>query len=281
MPNTHRTDQPAGPGLSKEAEDRLRDLKDAAERKAAGVIRKTAQLQFYLLKFAFRIAIFLSVFILYLTHRAALIHFMQEPFFGKISPFHFLWALFMALMIIHLIPSNRLTMAIRKAQSRTYQPAEYEELALLRHVQQMNIGAWKVLLVWLSFNAIFAALYLADVIQAGDLLMLTVFYYLCDYICILIYCPFQTLLMKNKCCVNCRIYDWGHFMMFTPMLFIKNFFSWSLFFTSLVVMIHWEIVYARHPERFWEGSNATLRCASCKDETCQLKRRLAAAAHRQ
>ena len=80
--------------------------------------------------------------------------------------------------------------------------------------------------------------------------------------------------MKNKCCINCRIHDWGHFMMFTPMLFIKNFYSWSLFFTSLVVLIHWEIVYAQHPERFWEGSNKTLQCANCKEKTCQIKKKI-------
>ena len=61
-------------------------------------------------------------------------------------------------------------------------------------------------------------------------------------------------------------------MMFTPMLFIKNFFSWSLFFTSLVVLIKWEIVYAMHPERFWEGSNKILQCANCKDRTCRIKK---------
>jgi hypothetical protein len=60
-------------------------------------------------------------------------------------------------------------------------------------------------------------------------------------------------------------------MMFTPMLFIKNFYSWSLFFTSVVVLIHWEIIYAQHPERFWEGSNLNLRCANCREKTCQIK----------
>lgn len=81
--------------------------------------------------------------------------------------------------------------------------------------------------------------------------------------------------MKNRCCVNCRIYDWGHFMMFTPMLFIRNFFSWSLFFTSVVVLIHWELLYAKHPERFWHGSNRSLQCANCKDKTCQYKKQIA------
>ena len=61
-------------------------------------------------------------------------------------------------------------------------------------------------------------------------------------------------------------------MMFTPMLFIQNFFCWSLFFTAAVVLIRWEIVYINHPERFWEGSNKILKCENCKDKTCQYKR---------
>lgn len=65
-------------------------------------------------------------------------------------------------------------------------------------------------------------------------------------------------------------------MMFTPMLFIQNFFSWSLFFTSVVVLIHWELVYAKHPERFWHGSNQNLQCAHCKDKTCWYKKQVAA-----
>ena len=130
------------------------------------------------------------------------------------------------------------------------------------------------MLVWLIGNFIVGILHLVGFLDASDLLMLTVFYFLCDYICILFYCPFQSGIMKNKCCVNCRIFDWGHFMMFTPMLFIKSFFSWSLFVTSFIVLIHWEIIYAKHPERFWSGSNQVLQCRNCKDKTCQIKNRV-------
>ena len=130
------------------------------------------------------------------------------------------------------------------------------------------------MLVWLSFNSMFGILYLLKIIDNMDLLMLSVFYFLCDYICILFFCPFQTFIMKNKCCVNCRIYDWGHFMMFTPMLFICNFYSWSLFFVSCVVLIHWEMIYAKHPERFYSGSNKRLQCINCGDKTCQIKKAL-------
>ncbi len=37
---------------------------------------------------------------------------------------------------------------------------------------------------------------------------------------------------------------------------------------------YWEIIYAKHPERFWSGSNKILQCAECQDKTCQLKRNL-------
>lgn len=200
---------------------------------------------------------------------------MMQPVWMGISPIHVLWLVFMVMMLSHIFPTEKLSMAIRKADKKIYtEQEEYSELELFRYIKDQNIKAWKVMLVWLFFNAIFGVLYLLDVMDNADLLMLTVFYFLCDYICILIFCPFQSGIMKNRCCVNCRIYEWGHFMMFTPMLFIRNFFSWSLFFTSCVVLIKWEITYAKHPERFWSGSNKNLQCANCKDKICKIKKSL-------
>ena len=254
----------------------VNDIKETTQKQITKGIQKTRELKFYLLKFVFRVAIFLGVLFLYLKDRNLMESFMTQPFWRGFTLIHLIWFVFMGLMIMHLIPNNRLSMAWKKAKETEYRPVDsYDELGLFRFVQRQNIGAWKVMLVWLCFNAVWGALYLFGILTAGDLLMLTVFYFLCDYICILFFCPFQTVLMKNKCCINCRIYDWGHFMMFTPMLFIKNFYSWSLFFTSLVVLIHWEISYAKHPERFWEGSNKTLQCIHCKERTCQIKKKLA------
>lgn len=244
-----------------------------------GKLIKTKMLTRYMIKLGIRVFIFSVVFLGYLTQKEVLYDFMTHEFtFGMleygIRPLHILWLVFMGMMFFHLFPHEKLTMALRKEEQSQYAPVKgYSELELLRFVQDQNVKAWKVMLVWLCFNAVWGVLYLFKVIDSADLLMLTVFYFLCDYICILFFCPFQTVIMKNKCCVNCRIYDWGHFMMFTPMLFIKNFFSWSLFFTSLIVLIRWELIYAKHPERFWSGSNRTLQCAHCKDKTCQLKRK--------
>ena len=251
------------------------EIKETTGKHITQGIRKTRELKFYLFKFACRIAIFLCVLFFYIKDRDLMESLMTKPFWHEFTLIHLIWLVFMGIMLLHLIPNNRLSMAWKKAKETEYRPVEnYSELELLRFIQKQNLGAWKVMLVWLCFNAIWGALYLFGILTSSDLLMLTVFYFLCDYICILLFCPFQKVFMKNKCCINCRIYDWGHFMMFTPMLFIKNFYSWSLFFTSLVVLIHWEITYAKHPERFWEGSNKTLQCRNCKERTCQIKRKL-------
>lgn len=235
----------------------------------------------YMLKFAMRLMIFLIIFVLYINDRDGLIDFLMYDFGVEVLGFNIsalrvLWCVFMIMMIMHLFPNKKRSMALRKYKEENYVEEQYSRMELLDYVQEQNVRAWMVMLVWLVFNAIWGFLYLFKVLKDADLLMITVFYFLCDYICILLFCPFQTYIMKNKCCVNCRIYEWGHFMMFTPMLFIKNFYSWSLFFTSLIVLIHWEISYAKHPHRFWSGSNKTLQCLTCKDKTCQVKNQLKA-----
>jgi len=232
----------------------------------------TKTLRNYIIKFVIRLCTFIFVAVLYLSNKPLMYELMTRPVWMGVTPIHVLWLGFMLMMLGHIFPVKNFSMALLKMKKQTYQEQEdYSEIELLKYVQDQNAKAWKVMLIWLSFNAIFGMLYLFDVIDSADLLMLTVFYFLCDYICILFFCPFQTGIMKNKCCVNCRIFDWGHFMMFTPMLFIKNFFSWSLFFTSIVVLIKWEITYAKHPERFYSGANKRLQCANCKDRICQLK----------
>lgn len=239
-------------------------------------IERTRMLNRYLIKFLIRIAIFVGILIFYIWNKSLMCELVMYRVYYGISPIHVLWFIFMCTMIRHLFPTDILSMALRKEQEKQFQPEEhYSEIELLRFVQDQNVKAWVVMLVWLSLNAVFGVAYLFHVIDEADLLMLTVFFFLCDYICILIFCPFQTFIMKNRCCVNCRIYEWGHFMMFTPMLFIRNVFSWSLFFTSLVVLIKWEIIFSKHPERFWSGANKTIQCANCKDKTCQIKNKIA------
>lgn len=80
--------------------------------------------------------------------------------------------------------------------------------------------------------------------------------------------------MKNKCCVTCRIYNWDYAMMFTPLLFIPSLFNWSLLALAIALLIKWEWIYHRHPERFYEESNDALRCANCREHLCHHKKQL-------
>lgn len=230
----------------------------------------------YMARLAGRVIIFVLVCLVYLFRKDWLTDILTQKFFLQFSPLHILWAILMAGMVIHLLPKFRITMGGRKSRSYTYTEPEggYDRLQLLEYVQKMNQRAWFVLLLWLMFNAIFGILYCLHILGPAEILMLSLLYFTCDIICMMLFCPFQKYIMGNRCCVNCRIFDWGHMMMYTPMIFIPSFFSWSLLFMALIIAVRWEIVYARHPERFWRGSNATIKCENCTDRMCRIKKPL-------
>ncbi|MBQ8537093.1 MAG: hypothetical protein IJ461_06810, partial [Clostridia bacterium] len=66
--------------------------------------------------------------------------------------------------------------------------------------------------------------------------------------------------MKNRCCTTCRIFNWDHLMMFSPLVFIHSFYAQSLFLLALAVFFVWEGCILLYPERFWEQTNEALRC---------------------
>lgn len=149
--------------------------------------------------------------------------------------------------------------------------ANYSRQSLKEAVRQQNRGAVKVAAVWLAGNLVFGILYWRRTIGVAELVLLCAFYYLSDLICVLFFCPFQTFLMGSRCCVNCRIFAWGSWMMATPMAFIPHWFSWSLVGLGLVVLVVWEVRFRRYPERFWFGSNKLLQCAHCQEQLCRYK----------
>ena len=189
---------------------------------------KTIMMKRYLFKLWIRIFIFLFMIGLYVYDKQLIETFIYQPLYLGITPLHILWVVFMIMMVTHLFPKEPFTMALLKSEKEKYVPVEnYSKLELLEFIQNQNIKAWKVMLVWLIGNGIVGIIYSFDWIGKAELILLSMFYFLCDYICILFYCPFQSHIMKNKCCVNCRIYDWGHFMMFTPLVVSKSLHSLS------------------------------------------------------
>ena len=83
-------------------------------------------------------------------------------------------------------------------------------------IRSDNNATVLIALIWIIFNGIIGALRMIDLLDDGILILLCSAYSVCDLVCILFFCPFQTWFMKNKCCGTCRIYNWDYAMMFTP-----------------------------------------------------------------
>ena len=139
---------------------------------------------------------------------------------------------------------------------------------------QSNMLTLAIGVGWLALNAVFGVLYYTHVIDAGILILISLAFSVCDMICILFFCPFQTWFMKNKCCTTCRIYNWDYAMMFTPLVFTDSLFYRSILVCAVVLLIRWEITYKLHPERFSEATNKCLSCAECSERLCHHKKQL-------
>ena len=131
-----------------------------------------------------------------------------------------------------------------------------------------------VSLIWIAFNALFGALHMSGILDDGIMILLCLAYSVCDMICILFFCPFQSWFLKNKCCCTCRIYNWDYAMMFTPLFFVRKSYTWSLLALSVALLARWEITFYRYPERFSEATNGYLGCRNCSEKLCTHKNQL-------
>ena len=223
----------------------------------------------YLLDFTWRTAVFLMILGIYIYDHSLLRFTEQNKLFWPLS---LLWITVLISMLAQLNPKSGLTTGCMKQYVSSFVPAEnYNRESLKKAVRQQNIGALKVLAVWLAGNGIVGLLYLKGILTPAELVLLCAFYYLSDLICVLFFCPFQTFLMKNRCCVNCRIFAWGSWMMATPLIFVPHIYARSLVAASILVLIVWEYRFYKFPERFWFGSNCLLQCGHCKEQLCRYK----------
>ena len=223
----------------------------------------------YFIDFFGRILVVLLSFALYFFWPECFSVMEGMNFFRQLSPLHLLWCLWMGHMIIQLLPARRMmALGSQKFHPKLFVKGDYPNADAFRaFFRRSNQGALKVFVVWLALTAALGVLYLTRVIDAKIMLLLSVFFYLCDLICVLIWCPFR-LMMRNRCCTTCRIFNWDHLMMFSIMVFIPGFFSLTLFFMSLVVFLVWEISFYLRPDFFWDRTNKALRCSACTDKLC-------------
>ena len=179
------------------------------------------------------------------------------------------WAVFVIEMILRFFPSKYESPGCQKQFACNYKKSGSTEISI-----PDNNATVLIVLIWIILNGIFGALYMWGLLDDGIMILLCSAYSICDIICILFFCPFQTWFMKNKCCSSCRIYNWDYAMMFTPLFFVRKSYTWSLLVLSVALLIRWEVTFFLHPERFSEQTNDYLQCRNCTEKLCVHKRQL-------
>lgn len=191
-------------------------------------------------------------------------------FFNGFHILHLLWLVWVFDMILQIIPiKNKLALGSQKLFANRFQPIreKINYKALTNYIKKTTASAYKVFIIWVLLNAVIGVLYYSNIINKILLFMFSVFFYVCDLICVLIWCPFR-LIMKNKCCTTCRIFNWDHLMMFSPLIFCGGFFAISLIVMAFLSWFIWEICILLYPERFSKMTNIALRCTNCTDKLC-------------
>ena len=191
-------------------------------------------------------------------------------FFSHPSLLHLLWLIWMADMILQIIPiKNKVPLGSQKLFANRFKPIreKINHEALRSYILTTTKAAYRVFLLWCALIAVIGFLYRIGIIGKMGLFMFSVCFYVCDLICVLIWCPFR-LLMRTRCCTTCRIFNWDHLMMFSPLVFMGGFYAVSLVIVALLAWLVWEICILIYPERFWDKSNAALKCSECTDKLC-------------
>lgn len=180
-----------------------------------------------------------------------------------------IWVVFVVEMILRFFPSKLESPGCQKQFAGNYIKTGRTDIVI-----PDNHATVLVALTWIIFNGLIGFLKMADFLDDGFMILLSCAYSVCDMICILFFCPFQTWFLKNKCCSTCRIYNWDYAMMFTPLFFVKSAFSWSLLILAAALLLRWEIAIYRYPERFSENTNEYLHCENCTEKLCTHKKQL-------
>lgn len=220
-------------------------------------------------KLFYRSVLFILALVMYVVSR---IQNSGELFQGYEREYWLLgiiWLVYAFEMVSRFFPARLESMGSEKQFRRNFRPTGKTEPMFQSWKQTFAIAA-----AWLILNSFIGILYYTGVIDEGILVLISLAYGVCDMICILFFCPFQTWFMKNRCCTVCRIYNWDFAMMFTPFIFIPNGYTWSLLAMSLLLLARWEITVHRYPERFSDRTNANLTCANCKEKLCHHKKQL-------
>jgi hypothetical protein len=186
---------------------------------------------------------------------------------GPFRVYHLLWLITMLYLVYVLLPCTKKGVNMGKIYARFYREdpkrTGKDKEKLRAFTKNSDLGALKSFGLWFGILLPFLILYLLGIINAWWIFGIVALAYFLDEVCIAVWCPFRNWLVKNKCCNSCRIHNWGPIMVFFALIVIPSFWTYSLIFASLLILIQWEYLHFRHPERFYEYYNLNLRCDNC------------------
>ena len=232
-------------------------------------VKLTAVSMLHYVRLVYRSALLLAFLIMYLHYRLNGGEDVETILEERPLIISIIWTVFTLEMILRFFPSKLESPGSQKQFARNYIRTGETEIRV-----QDNNAVMLVAIIWIAFNGVFGALHMAGILDDGIMILLCCIYSVCDMICILFFCPFQAWFLKNKCCSTCRIYNWDYAMMFTPLFFVRESYTWSLLALSVALMLRWEITFYRYPERFAESTNGYLHCSNCTEKLCSHKNHL-------
>lgn len=228
-------------------------------------------LKMHYIKLVYRSALFLAALIAYIVYypeSSSLVYLAahEMPFIMAL-----IWIVLAVEMACRFFPSKLESMGCQKQFARNYRPTgtPVSEIKPMPGIRTFAVAA-----AWFTLNGAIGLLYYLNIIDEGILVLICLAYSICDMICILWFCPFESWFMRNRCCCTCRIYNWDFAMMCTPLIFIRSNYTGSLVLMSLIILAKWEITFRLHPERFSTQTNESLSCAMCEEKLCQHKTQL-------
>lgn len=211
----------------------------------------------------FRIGAFIIAVFLYFARPDDFDVLEGAGFFDRPSTLHIYWVIWIVGIAARLIPLKGIAPpGAQKRFGKFYKPTESMP-AGAKHDGSARGHLW-VALIWALLAAGVFALNAANITGWRENFLLTAALYALDLIFVRFYCPLREWIMKNRCCMTCRIYNWDWAMIFTPMLYKPGFYALSLILPAAALMIVWEAALRRHPERFSPRTNASLDCSICR-----------------
>ncbi|MCC8122905.1 MAG: hypothetical protein LIO58_05145 [Oscillospiraceae bacterium] len=180
-----------------------------------------------------------------------------------------IWLFLCISILLRLVPNPTSAIGARKHFARYYKQAPETGG---KGTAPLHRGVLLSAAAWIIFNvAVLLVAHSTGLLSPATALLLVLLYAVCDVVCILFFCPFQLLFLRNRCCSVCRIYNWDCMMLCTPFLLYLNLYSLPLVILAALLLVLWERSVFLNPHYFSAQTNIALRCANCTDRFCHLR----------